>query len=64
VAIPEHDENVYKSARNVRKVDVLPVADLNAAAILNHCRMLFTRDALASFLDRKAGDGGSQGATV
>jgi large subunit ribosomal protein L4 len=55
VAIPEYDENVYKSVRNVRKVDVLPVADLNAADIINHRRMLFTKDALTSFLDRKAG---------
>jgi len=54
VAIPEYDENVYKSVRNVRKVDVMPVADLNAADIINHRRMLFTKDALTSFLDRKA----------
>jgi large subunit ribosomal protein L4 len=53
VAIPEYDENVYKSVRNVQKVDVLPVADLNAAEIVNHRRMLFTKDALTSFLDRK-----------
>ena len=55
VAIPEYDENVYKSVRNVRKVDVMPVAELNAADIINHRRMLFTKDALTSFLDRKAG---------
>jgi len=55
VAVPEYDENIYKSVRNVRKVDVLPVADLNAADIINHRRMLFTKDALTSFLDRKAG---------
>jgi len=55
VAVPQHDENVYRSARNVRKVDVLPVADLNAADIVNHRRMLFTKDALTSFLDRTAG---------
>jgi large subunit ribosomal protein L4 len=52
VAIREHDENLHKSARNVRKVDVLPVADLNAAAIVHHKQMLFTKDALVSFLDR------------
>jgi large subunit ribosomal protein L4 len=62
VAVPEYDENVYKSARNVRKVDVLPVADLNAADIINHRRMLFTKDALTSFLDRKAS--GSQNVTA
>ena len=55
VAIPQYDENVYKSVRNVQKVDVMPVADLNAADIVNHRRILFTKEALTSFLDRKAG---------
>ncbi len=64
VAIPEHDENVYKSVRNVPKVDVLPVADLNAADIINHRRMLFTKDALTSFLDRKAGGGSRESVTA
>ncbi len=64
VAIREYDENVYKSVRNVRKVDVMPVADLNAADIINHRRMLFTKDALTSFLDRKAGAGGSESLTA
>jgi len=62
VATQEHDENVYKSVRNIRKVDVMPVADLNAADIINHRQVLFTKDALASFLDRRAG--GPQNATV
>lgn len=53
VAVNGHDENVYKSARNVQKVAVLPVADLNAAAVLNHQKVLFTRDALESFLNRE-----------
>lgn len=63
VAIQEYDENVYKSVRNVRKVDVLPVADLNAADIINHRRVLFTKDALKSFLDRKAGAAGTESMT-
>lgn len=54
VALRDYDENVHKSARNVSRVDVLPVADLNAAAIVNHKQMLFTKDALNSFLDRSA----------
>jgi len=58
VAINGPNENVYKSARNIRKVDVLPVADLNAADIVNHRQVLFTKDALTSFLDRTGGDTG------
>jgi large subunit ribosomal protein L4 len=53
VAVNGYDENVYKSARNVQKVAVLPVADLNAAAVLNHQKVLFTKDALESFLNRE-----------
>jgi large subunit ribosomal protein L4 len=54
VAISGYDENVHKSARNIRKVDVLPIADLNAGAIVNHKQMLFTKDALTAFLNRTA----------
>lgn len=57
VATREYDENVYRSARNIRKVDVLPVADLNAAVIVNHKQMLFTKDAIVSFLDRSTAGG-------
>ena len=64
VAVAEYNENVYKSLRNVPKVDVLPVADLNAADIINHRRMLFTKDALTSFLDRKAGRGSQESLTA
>jgi large subunit ribosomal protein L4 len=54
VAVKEHDENVYKSARNVQKVSVLPVADLNAGDICLRQRVLFTKAALEAFLDRSA----------
>jgi len=64
VAVNGYDENVYRSARNIRKVDVLPVADLNAADILNHRQMLFTKDALTSFLDRTGGAERQENATA
>ena len=54
VATKEYEENVYKSARNVKKVAVLPVADLNAGDVVNHQKVLFTKDALVSFLDRES----------
>ena len=56
VAVPQYDENVYKSVRNVQKTAVLPVADLNAGDICTHQRMLFTKDALVAFLNRESGD--------
>jgi large subunit ribosomal protein L4 len=64
VTTHDYDENVYKSLRNLQKVDVLPVADLNAADIVNHRQMLFTKDALTSFLDRKAGGGTPESLTA
>jgi large subunit ribosomal protein L4 len=46
------DDATYKSARNIRRVDVSPVADLNASDICGHEKMLFTKGALLTFFDR------------
>ena len=40
------DQNVYKSARNIDRVTVSPVAELNALAILAPRKMLVTKAAL------------------
>jgi len=53
LAIPGYDENVYKSARNIDRVDVMLVGQLNAADVLNHRQVLFTKDALTAFLNRE-----------
>ena len=53
VAVKERDENVYKSARNVQRVAVLPLSDLNAGVICTHQKMLFTKDALEALLSRQ-----------
>jgi large subunit ribosomal protein L4 len=42
------DNVVYKSARNINKVEVLPASDFNAYAVLKQKRLLLTRDALAA----------------
>ena len=55
VAIKEYNENVYKSARNVQKIEVAPVAELNAGSICAHQKMLFTKDALVALMSRPAG---------
>jgi len=54
VTIPGRDENVYKSARNVPKVDVMVVADLNAGDICNKQKMLFTKEAFLTLLNRES----------
>jgi large subunit ribosomal protein L4 len=54
VTIDESNENLYKSARNIPKVDVTTVVDLNAGDICNRQKMLFTKDAFLSLINRDA----------
>ena len=46
------DANVYKSARNIDRVTVLPAADLNALAVLTPQKMLVTKAALDTIKQR------------
>lgn len=43
------DGNVYKSARNIAGVEVLPASDLNALAVIKPSKLLITKAALESF---------------
>jgi large subunit ribosomal protein L4 len=52
VAISDYDDNLYKSAKNIRRVSVMPVAQLNAGDICNHSKMLITYDAFLSLLGK------------
>jgi large subunit ribosomal protein L4 len=52
VATVAYDANVYKSARNIDRVSVSPVADLNALAVLSPRKVLVTRAALDAIRDR------------
>jgi len=52
VTIAGDDANVYKSARNIPKIDVTLVGQLNAGDICNHKKLLFTKDALMSVIGR------------
>lgn len=46
ITIAAADPNVYKSGRNIDKVTISPVSELNALAVLQPRRMLVTRAAL------------------
>jgi len=46
------DQNVHRSARNINKVTVSPVADLNALAVLQPRKMLITRAALDAIKEK------------
>lgn len=52
VTISSIDVNLYKSARNIPKVIVMPVAELNAGDICNHRKMLITCEAFLSLLNK------------
>ena len=54
IATAGGDVNVYKSARNIRGVDVSPVNDLNALSVLSPRRMLVTKAALDQIKERAA----------
>jgi large subunit ribosomal protein L4 len=45
VTVGSADDNLYKSARNVPMVAVMPVSQLNAGDICRHRKVLFTKEA-------------------
>ncbi|MGB8225895.1 MAG: 50S ribosomal protein L4 [Sedimentisphaerales bacterium] len=52
VTINEADQNLYKSARNIPKISVIKVSDLNAGDICNTQKMLFTKDAFLTVINK------------
>lgn len=46
------DVNLYKSARNIPRVAVTPIAELNAGDICSHSKLLFTKEAFLSLLNK------------
>lgn len=52
VTIGSENINIYKSANNIPKVNVMPVSELNAGDICIHRKMLFTKEAFLAVLNR------------
>lgn len=52
VSVGKYDDNLYRSARNIPRVAIMPVAELNAGDICSHHKMLFTREALLLVLGK------------
>ncbi len=52
VTLAKTDEIIVKSARNIPRIAVMPVSELNAGDICNYSKMLFTKDALLSVLNK------------
>jgi large subunit ribosomal protein L4 len=53
VTINSYDGNLYKSARNIPRVVVMPGAELNAGDICNCHKVLFTKEAFLSLLNKE-----------
>jgi large subunit ribosomal protein L4 len=65
VATDKYDVNVYRSARNIAGVSVLPAGELNALSVLSSRRLLVTKAALDSLLaSSKNGKGAKEKETV
>lgn len=54
VTTAAYDQNVYRSARNIDRVSVAPVGELNALTVLAPQRVLATRAALDALKERTA----------
>lgn len=52
VTVSSEDVNLCRSAGNIPKVAVLPVSQLNAGDICSHRKMLFTKEAFLSVLEK------------
>lgn len=60
IATAEHSPVVYKSARNVQRVEVLPISDLNALAVLKPHRMLVTKAAMDQLKEKAKSEATSE----
>ncbi len=54
IGTPELDRTIYRAARNIPGVQVLPVSDFNCYTVLRHKRLLLSRAALERLLQAKA----------
>jgi large subunit ribosomal protein L4 len=51
VTLPEYNDVLWKSVRNIPKIDMMLVNELNAGDICNKQKMLFTKQAFVSLMD-------------
>jgi large subunit ribosomal protein L4 len=52
LGLPQHDPVLFRSARNIERMQVAPVADFNTYDILKQHYLLLTREALAVLKER------------
>ncbi len=54
LALEAPDQSIFRSARNIPKTDVRPVADLNAYDVLRRKKLIFTKPAFEMLTSRAA----------
>jgi len=54
VMIEQPDINIYKSIRNISRISVIPVEQINAGDVCNHSKLLFTKDAFLVLLHKSS----------
>lgn len=64
VTTAEKNSNLYLSARNIPKIAVCTVTDLNAGDLCNHRKAMFTRQAFMSLLPPSSENAQSQEASA
>jgi large subunit ribosomal protein L4 len=52
VIIGEYNDTLWRSARNIAKVSVMPVVESNAGDICRHTKLLFTKEAFLSLINK------------
>ncbi|MCA9229015.1 MAG: 50S ribosomal protein L4 [Planctomycetales bacterium] len=60
IATAGYAPNVYKSARNIKRVSVSPASELNALSLLSARRLLITTEALDQLKERAAASNGAK----
>jgi large subunit ribosomal protein L4 len=52
VMLESKDDNIYKSARNIPKITIMPIEMINAGDVCNHTKLLFTKNAIMMLIDK------------
>ena len=52
VVTGDFDEMLWRSARNIEKISVMPVVESNAGDICRHTKLLFTKDAFLTLMNK------------
>jgi len=60
LAVERHDPNIYKSVRNIPRMEVTPISDINAYTVLRPRNLVVTRAALEAFRAAGSGNSGKQ----